>query len=64
MTPDSALQVFTVGAVLGALVGVRFGVWMAWLLLMRRLPRPWRWPAAAWRWWADVTWRLLIGPQQ
>jgi hypothetical protein len=25
--------------------------------------RPLRWPAVVWRWWARVTWRLLIGRQ-
>ena len=55
----SALVIFGTGLFsLGLVLGVQFGRWSAWLLL-----RPVRWPAAVWRWWARVTWRLLIGRQ-
>lgn len=41
MTDFDALQVFTLGAFFGLMVGGRAGWGLAWLL-SRPLPRPWR----------------------
>lgn len=58
MDPFDALEVFTVGAFAGLLVGTRLG-WHAALLLTRPLPRPWRRVAGWYRRLAGDTWRLL-----